>query len=156
MIATIFSLALSPKLSSDGTAANLVFFDKSTISNGIYCSNDDSSFNITPPLLENINKLLEIQSLSDNWNGYHAKGFSDFLIKKVRSILFQLDHQPKVFPTGRESIQLEYEKENGNYLEFEVFSDKIIMLKIVGTEEIETNINEDVIQNMVDTFYGRV
>ncbi|KJE25644.1 hypothetical protein LG52_3208 [Geobacillus kaustophilus] len=33
--------------------------------------------------------------------------------------------QPKLFPTARDSIQLEFEKENGDYLEFELFENKI-------------------------------
>lgn len=155
MITALFSLALSPKLSSDGTAANFFFFDKPTINNEIYCSSEDTSFNITPQLIANINKLSEIQNLCDNWNGYQAKSFSPVLIQKVQSILFQLNHQPQLFPTGRDSIQLEYEKENGDYLEFEIFSEKTIMLKIVDSEEIEKKINEKMIQKTVNEFYGR-
>lgn len=34
------------------------------------------------------------------------------------------DHTPQAFPTGRQSVQLEYEKEDGAYLEFEVFADR--------------------------------
>ena len=104
--------------------------------------------------IENSNKLLEIQNLSDNWNGYQAKDFSDCLINKVRSIVSLLEHQPKLFPTGRDSIQLEYEKENGDYLEFEVFSNKVIMLKLIGSDEVEKEIDETQIPQIIYEFYG--
>lgn len=32
---------------------------------------------------------------------------------------------PDIFPTFRDSVQFEYEKSNGEYLEFEIFEDKI-------------------------------
>lgn len=111
---------------------------------------------ITPQMVNNLQKMYLIQQLSDNWNGYNAKAFSSELINKVQKYIFQLERQPSIFPTGRDSIQLEYEKENGDYLEFEVFSEKIIMLMIVGSDEVEIEIDEKQIPKMVDEFYGRV
>ena len=70
--------------------------------------------------------------------------FSNELI--LRAIEFieaaNLKFQPNVFPTGRQSIQLEYELPNENYFEIEIYDDKISWYSEINdeTEEIE-NIN---------------
>lgn len=49
-----------------------------------------------------------------------------------------------VFPTLRQSIQIEHETED-NYIEFEIFDDKIIMLRMTDDhvdEEREVTVNE--------------
>lgn len=40
-------------------------------------------------------------------------------------VLKMLSVLPDIFPTFRDSIQFEHEKQNGEYLEFEIFEDKI-------------------------------
>lgn len=44
----------------------------------------------------------------------------------MKDVLAGLDVEPDVFPTARDSIQLEYENSSEDYLEFEVFPDKRI------------------------------
>src|SRR5690554_1248365 len=64
--------------------------------------------------LQQNNKILDqISHLEENWNGYGAQPIADKIIYKVKSILPNLKKQPAIFPTGRNSIQLEYEKDNG-------------------------------------------
>ena len=56
-----------------------------------------------------------------------------------------------VFPTFRKSIQIEYETED-SYIEFEIFDDKIIMLRMTGDhvdEEREVTVDE-----MYETVWG--
>lgn len=52
-------------------------------------------------------------SLPDNWNGYGAEEFTPDFIAAVKKIVFKLNKTPKIFTTGRNSIQFEYEKDNG-------------------------------------------
>lgn len=49
-------------------------------------------------------------------------------------ILKMLPIFPDIFFTFRDSVQFEYEKSNGAYLEFEVFEDKIGVFSISSDE----------------------
>ena len=65
-------------------------------------------------------KLKQIASLGDNWNGNGAEAFSKGHIRLLDSIIDGLKYTPEVFPTGCNTIQLEYDKVNGDHLEIEV------------------------------------
>ena len=73
-----------------------------------------------PTVHENIDKLLDIASLGDNWNGYGAVPFSRGLIVKACLIVRELCVQPEIFPTAANTLQLEYDKANGDYLEIQL------------------------------------
>jgi hypothetical protein len=152
---------IAPAALSVNCSANTQLFTNTdpSLPNSIHCYSGEphtTTISISPKMVSNIQKLSTISKLSPNWNGYDAPAFSLSLIDKIKSFLFRLSIQPSIFPTGRNSIQLEYEKENGDYLEFEVFPEKVIMLKIIGSDEVETEIDENQIPQMVDEFYGRV
>lgn len=107
--------------------------------------------------LEMFGRINDFRSLAENWNGNGAMPFSEDLIKKAESIFWQLPFAPDVFPTGRNSIQFEYEKTDGEYLEFEVFEDNIgvYQIKSDGSENdycIKTN-TEALMQDLVKGFY---
>lgn len=72
-----------------------------------------------------LKKLRDIANLKDNWNQHQAKAFSSELIEKCNSILNELTIPPFITPTACNSIQFEWNKENGDYLEFEIFEEKI-------------------------------
>lgn len=75
---------------------------------------------------ENLDKLENISKLEENWNGYNCKPIPKEVCDFSTNIIRKLgDFQPKIFPTGRGSVQFEYEK-NEEYLEFEIFSSKEI------------------------------
>lgn len=76
----------------------------------------------------NLNKLEEIASLKEDWDHKGAKAFSREQIMKVRDLIIFLSVQPEIIPTACGTIQLEYEKENGAYLEFEIKEDDIIRI----------------------------
>lgn len=69
--------------------------------------------------------LSEIEKLKADWNDNGASAFSSKLIEKCRGIVMQLASEPFICPTACGSIQFEYEKENGDYLEFEIYEDRI-------------------------------
>lgn len=73
----------------------------------------------------NLLKLHQISKLPDNWNGFGTQAFPTRLIELCKEIIQKLEIQPSVFPTGQNSIQFEYEKPNGDYLEFELYIEKV-------------------------------
>ncbi len=108
--------------------------------------------------MKNLNKIIRIEELKDNWDGDGAEPFSKSLISSVRQIITGLYIQPEVFPTAADSIQLEYEKDDGSYLEFEIGEDKKAAVFSIDSEGNETNeeitVDLDVINEMVAQFYG--
>lgn len=108
--------------------------------------------------MDNLKKLDRIALLENGWNGSTAKAFDENLISKVRKIITVLEIQPEIFPTACESIQMEYEKEDGSYLEIEINSDdKWEVFKINSDgEETYFSIVADVeaIIKLVNEFYG--
>lgn len=137
----------------------------STIRGGVFMKLNKISHNqlcedITLLQKNNQIKLTHIFDLKDDWNGYGAKPIPPSIIYKCASLMNELVCQPKIYPTGRESIQFEYEKDNGEYLEFEFFSDKMIVFAISETgEEAELSIPlkadlVNIMNSYIDGFYG--
>lgn len=139
----ITELKYRPSPSSEYIQNQNTFFISSTESNTGYARN-----------LATINK---IASLPDNWNGYGASAFPPRLIERIRLIITTLTHQPEIFPTAADSIQLEYEKENGDYLEFEIYENGDIQVfqERLNGEESTTEIIHDwqQIDRFVRDFY---
>lgn len=103
--------------------------------------------------------LYEIENLKDNWNDNGADSFSKKLIEKCKEILMQLAAEPFVCPTACGSIQFEYEKENGDYLEFEIYEERIeVYLDTMSDGEKEFNLQGmsaiDKMKQLVVDFYG--
>lgn len=69
-------------------------------------------------------KFEEIAQLKDNWNGHGASSFDEVFVHWVED-LYKLVSDPDVevefFPTAKGSIQLEWENDEGSYLELECF-----------------------------------
>ena len=89
---------------------------------------------ISDKLTDNIERLNNIALLKQDWNGCGAKPFSHILLNRVKEIISNLYEQPDLFPTGRQSIQLEYHSTNGNYLEFEIFEERVIAMQVTGDD----------------------
>lgn len=84
--------------------------------------------------MASMNALDNIANLPYNWDGYGAKKFSRKLIEKCRSILENLPAAPSISPTGRESIQFEYDFQDKSYLEFEIYENKTTYLWVPQRE----------------------
>ena len=78
-----------------------------------------------------IELLDEFAQLEDNWNGNGAKPFGESLIRKCKEIVNKLTIIPEIFPVANNSIQLEYEKKDGGYLQFNIFEHEITMFTIL-------------------------
>lgn len=103
--------------------------------------------------------IRDISLLQSNWNGNGAQPFSEMLVNKCYIILNQLAAEPFVCPTACGAIQFEYEKENGEYLEFEIYEDKIEVYSVSAEGEESENIllgmnAIDQVKQMVVDFYG--
>lgn len=103
--------------------------------------------------------LDEIAKLDDNWNNNGAGSFSAKLIEKCRGIVAQLEAEPFICPTACGSIQFEYEKENGEYLEFEIYEDRIeVFLDTPSNGKQEFDLKgssaTDKMKQLVVDFYG--
>lgn len=99
-------------------------------------------------------KLLEISKFQDNWNDNGAYKFSDKLIANCYSILFRLPVLPEIFPVADGSIQFEYEKGDGSYLEFDIFENDVSeFIAYPDGKEIERAIEIDKIAEEVKNFY---
>ena len=108
--------------------------------------------------MNNLKKLDEIASLPDNWNGNGAETFDKRLISRVRGLITALEIQPEIFPTACDSIQMEYDKEDGSYLEIEINLDdtwEVFQINENG-EESYSSIAADMeaITKVVNSFYG--
>ncbi|MEW6508801.1 MAG: hypothetical protein AB1432_13760 [Bacteroidota bacterium] len=109
--------------------------------------------------LNNINTILSFKKLEANWNDNEAEPFSEMIIQKAFDFINSalLKFQPNVFPTARHSIQFEYEKSNGNYLEIEIFEDRFSAYSEIDDEETEyesISFNETI--KLIDEFYSRI
>lgn len=106
----------------------------------------------------NLRKLDQIARLEDGWNGKKARAFEEQFISKVRRIITALELQPELFPTACDSVQFEYEKEDGSYLEIEINSKNTWEVFQVNSEgrEVYFSIadNIEAIIKVVNRFYG--
>ena len=107
---------------------------------------------------ECLNKIEKIALLENNWNNNGANKFSDKVINNVKKFLSYSLYNPFVAPTANNSIQLEYEKDNGKYLEIEIYENKIETFEI-DAEKKETeqvfSINDFFkVLNLVKIFYN--
>jgi len=94
-------------------------------------------------------------ALENGWDGYDGKAIEQDVINYALVVLDKIpeDKQPQVFPTGRNTIQFEWEKDNGKYLEFEI-NDSIIMMLSIDEDknEIEKEVLIDEIEELVKQF----
>ena len=106
-------------------------------------------------LVKSYQRIWEIELLEDDWNEDGAKAFSPQIIQRVRDIVSTLAKQPFIFPTARESIQMEYEKSNGDYLEFELFESGQLKKFYYGSDGkmLTEYITDNEMREAVDDFY---
>lgn len=106
-----------------------------------------------------MNKALDIISeLKYNWNQYGAEPFSKELIERVRTVANRISYWADIFPTGRNSIQLEindlvyYEVEffeNGDTIEWCINEDidfVLFLRKVQDTEITDEHIKNALVK----------
>lgn len=104
-------------------------------------------------------RLDQILHLPDDWNGYGAKRFTSTLVEKCQSIFCVLPVAPHIYPTGRQSIQFQYELPDRSYLEFEIFEKRTMCLLVPQRQYSRAETKEftsheiEKIKEMVIKFY---
>ncbi|MBR1438681.1 MAG: hypothetical protein IJ587_09115 [Synergistaceae bacterium] len=109
-------------------------------------------------LTSNLNKLKRISILGYNWDGYGAEPLSAELILHTKNLLRKLHIQPEIFPTADGTIQAEYEKENGDYLELQFTGQGLceVFRNIAFSEEyFDIPETSEAINSLVGDFYRR-
>ena len=123
-----------------------------------YVKEDTSKLLVSEQKIYNLKKIEEIAQLKDNWNGKGARAFEQKLLDTVKNIIMFLDVQPEVFPTAYNTLQLEYDKEDGAHMEIEINSERQAEVYRImpdtdeKTEQIELNVQN--INKVVKQFYG--
>lgn len=106
---------------------------------------------------DNLIRVESFKNLQENWDGAGASSISEHLINTVRGLVLALHVQPEIFPTADGSIQLEFDTKNGDYLEFEIFSDMTVCKLLRTSEGPSADMDVLDIQKMneaVDALYG--
>jgi len=105
-------------------------------------------------LKHNKRVLRNLANLKSNWNGYGGETISQDVIDKTEKMPSDLDYQPQVFPTGRETIQIEYFKNDDNLIEIEISSEEIFVYKAQNGEEFEGSVEFDSLSEIITSFYA--
>ena len=106
----------------------------------------------------NLEKLKRISLLNYGWDGYNAEHLPKSLLLCTDSLLKKLYIQPEIFPTATGTIQAEYEKENGDYLELQLTGQGLcqVFRNIASLEEyFDIPETSEAINSLVGDFYGR-
>lgn len=118
----------------------------------------DSLISSIAKRVDNVLKLRSFEFLEENWNGYGGLSIDKQLIQKCIQLLHSgqlLRLQPDIFPTGRGSVQFEYEEHDGRYLEIEFFSNgnNGIYGKFPGEPDVEVeNVEWETILDLIMKF----
>lgn len=134
-------------------------YKKITIDNSnIYAKNNSKTLNIITQK-ESLEKLKSIKNLEYDWDGYEAEPMNPEIYNNASKLIEKVIIPPRVFPTANGTIQFEYHKKDNDdeYLEFEIFNDKIMVLfmsSIDNCKEYTYNINDiDKINHLIKRFY---
>ena len=97
--------------------------------------------------------LEEMKIFENNWNNYNVRPILIEVIEKTEKFVRQLNDEIEVFPTGRQTIQIEKENKFG-YFEIEVYSDKMMLFFASSNREefIEKEVNEREAFEFIDNF----
>lgn len=105
---------------------------------------------------ENMKVIDKIALLEENWNGNGANKFSEELISNAKMLISNFSIQPDVLPTARDSIQMEYEKDSGDYIEFELFKNGQLKVFTFSNHQFNTEyIDLDSANEVFRSFYGQ-
>ena len=115
----------------------------------IYSQSDSSESSI---LGLNAEKLMSYSSLEKGWNGYDAEPIPASVIDKTRNFLMQLPFQPNIVPTGRQTIQIDYDLDKDDFIEIEIFENSILMYYELKGKVFEAEVSEKDAVNKLKEF----
>lgn len=102
----------------------------------------------------NIEKLTKIEEMEETWNGYSSVPFSHDFISFIKNEIRKLEIQPQIFPIAGGKLQLEYDRNDGGYLEFEVSPENMKSIKENKSAKIEFyyEFNKEQEEGIVENF----
>lgn len=136
-------------------------FNNNNYSNLVYTTNNEiekQGDTMSVELTRNLDKLNVIENLK--LGDDESITFSNCFVLEISKLLYSLKYQPDIFPNFRGNIQLEYEEDNGKYLEIEITPTmKMNIFKIdeFGNEKENDDffdVDLNIIKEEVATFYG--
>jgi len=106
-------------------------------------------------MLDNRARVVKFANLDQNWNGYGSTPIPRTIIERTLALISNVKYQPKVFPTARSTIQLEYDSRKGSYLEIEIDEDYYTITQLGGSVENEYQTkNDDDINNVIEEYHA--
>jgi len=94
-------------------------------------------------------RIDEFQALQKGWNGYGAPPIPESVISRSRRFANKLDREAEVFPTGRESVQFEFDN-----IEVEIFESSVEVLKDSTPSDGYTEFSLDDIDEAIERYGG--
>ena len=126
--------------------------------NNYSCS--DMKFPDISRVKENLEILDEIRKCEEDWSGNKIGKIPPIIISIAYKIITSVVHQPAVYPTGRKTIHMEYNRTDKSYLEFEIFEDKIRSMEVPKREYKKAKFRQislnsiDLISQIVEDFHA--
>lgn len=75
--------------------------------------------------ISNIDKINKMKMFQDDWNGTGGMKFTSGAIRTFLDVINNLNMQPWIAPTGRNSLLMQYELNDGSKLAFELAENKL-------------------------------
>lgn len=143
------------KVVSSETPSSYRIVDNLVVNQGDELNRGFSSKRFTGKIMENFDRIDSFKALKEGWNGYGAQPISIETINRAQDLIFKLNYQPKVFPTGRNSVQFDFFKDDDNLIEIEIFENHFDLLEIIGGNEIElSDVSEQEMIQRTTAFYA--
>lgn len=90
------------------------------------------------------------------WNGYGCDPIPGSIIDNAISVVKKLKVPPEVFPLATGGIQLEYDRDDGGYLEIEITGNSdIVKVFIIQSRELDEKtltVSVDKLDTMINNF----
>lgn len=104
-------------------------------------------------IIANKKTLDNLKHLKLGWNGYQSLPIDITVLKKADFLVNQLERQPKIFPTGRGTLQFEFSNKE-DYLEIEISSTENSFFEQKTENEFEGHISTEMINEKVNEFFA--
>ena len=101
---------------------------------------------------DNYIRIQEISRLKVGWDGFKAQPIPVSVISRTKKLLMTLPNGAQIFPTGRRSVQIEYNKGEDNYLEIEISAKSYEIYSVKDEDEFEDRVYKKDIKSRVEAF----
>lgn len=101
-------------------------------------------------LEENLKRLNDILNLEADWNGYGSPPIPKYIVDSATEIVKQLQVQPEIFPTGRATVQIEYDSDDRSYFEAELYENAAGILVVPYHDMSKAETKNIPIENVVE------